>query len=117
MPKASEVASELRKLADSLDREPDATIRNPWIMFYCDERDEFLNTARLLPRPLTKRDGIDGKNYELVYGDILGPVHVECCVPKSKACRLVKPAQEAVYECLPILSADEEAALETAVAE
>ncbi len=52
MPKAHEVASELRKLANSLDREPETLITQPLVFFNTGARkSEFLNLARLFPRP------------------------------------------------------------------
>lgn len=115
MSKASEVASELRKLADALDREPEANVRHPWISFYCQhsgEKEAFMNLARILPRPLKKEYDNEGKSWDrlrLVYGDVSkGPIHVELSIHRSSVCRMIRPAQEAVYDCKPVLSKEEE---------
>lgn len=116
MPKASEVAAELRKFADSLDRNPDAEIAVPAIYshhWYKDSKQAFMNLARLMPRPLVK---------SLSYGDKPDRVltyespalRIVASIPQSLTCELIAPATPAVYRCDPILSESEDAELESA---
>ena len=113
MPLAKDVASELRKLADALDREPNAQIEPFLIQSPHSGRDEkaaFLSLVRLLPRPLTK--GGDADRLVIRWGQpFKTPVSVRVSIPRSYLCRLVKPAQPAEYECDPILSQIEEESL------
>ena len=107
MPKASEVAAELRKLADSLEQEPDAEISQPWVTFW-PSRESFLALARVLPRPFAKKYERD--TIQLIYGASAGtPIYVRVEAQRTAVCRVVKPAQEAVYECEPLLSEAAEA--------
>ena len=107
--KASELATKLRKLADGLDKAPDAEI-NPYVSISpsCDNKETFLELAKVLPRPLTKKIRHEGTTYEdfTLEGDgfFLG-------IPRSKICVIVEPARPAQYECPSILSEAEEAAL------
>lgn len=109
--KAGEVAQELRKLADALDKEPEILIPQAFMFLSCryesNGREMFLNLARLMPRPLVKKQ--DGADLELTYrGDALS---VKAYVEQSKVCTLKEPARPAVYECEPLLSQEEEATL------
>ena len=107
--KASELATKLRKLADALDKAPDAEI-NPYVSISPrnDDKETFLELAKVLPRPLTKKIRHEGTSYEdfTLEGDgfVLG-------IPRSKMCILVEPARPARYECPTIFSDEEEAAL------
>lgn len=115
MPTAHEVAVELRRIADALDKEPDTPVKQAWLHFYCDTKEEFLNAVRLLPRPLSKRYDKDGDSWDRLHVEHgyrkPSPVWVQASVLRSKVCRLVQEAREAVYECEPLLSQDEDAAL------
>ena len=107
--KASELATKLRKLADGLDRAPEAEI-TPYFSITPrhDNKETFLELAKVLPRPLTKKIRHEGTNYEdfTLEGDGF------ClCIPRSKMCILVEPARPARYECPSILSDEEESAL------
>ncbi|HWF62905.1 MAG TPA: hypothetical protein VN666_21715 [Nitrospira sp.] len=112
MPKASEVAAELRKVADLLDREPEAEIKKPLISAGSDEKDEFLAIARLMPRPFKKtyRDWCGTPSIELDYES--EAVRIWALAPRSVACRVIKPAVPAVYDCEPLLTLEEESSLE-----
>ena len=107
--KASELATKLRKLADGLDKAPDAEI-DPYVSISPRKGDKetFLELAKVLPRPLTKKIRHEGTSYEdfTLEGDgfVLG-------IPRSTMCILVEPARPARYECPTILSDEEEAAL------
>jgi hypothetical protein len=113
MPLAHEVAIELRKLADSIDREPNAVIIKPFISFYCDRKDEFIAVANILPRPLTKResDSDNDRWCRIRIGYDTASITVDASLRKSLTCELVEPAKPAVYRCAPILSLEEDDAL------
>lgn len=110
MPKASEVATGLRKLADALDRNPDLTIIRPRIGFWYDtQKDAFVETCRLLPRPLVKKFPKATGAWERVYVEHDNAViEVFATIYQSNFCHLVTPAQPAVYECDSILSPEDE---------
>ena len=112
MTTAGQVASELRKLADALDKEPDASIVSPSIYFccsYCGEASKpaFLAIAKLLPRPLNKKPR--GDEYRLEYST--KNLSVQAYIERNQICTLIEPAKPAVYDCPSILSEAEEAAL------
>jgi hypothetical protein len=107
--KASELATKLRTLADSLDKAPDAEI-HPYVSITPsgDNKETFIELAKVLPRPLTKKIRHEGTSYEdyTLEGD--GFV---LSIPRSALCVIVEPARPARYECPSILSEAEEAAL------
>ena len=107
--KASELATKLRKLADGLDKAPDAEI-TPYVSISLSDKATFLELAKVVPRPLTKKIRYEGTNYEdfTLEGDgfVIG-------IPRSEVCVLVEPARTARYKCPSILSDEEEAALGT----
>lgn len=106
MPKASEVAAELRKLASSLDSFPDAEIPRGWCDFFCHaDKESFLTLALNMPRPFEKI--YEAGDLRVRYNN--PALRVDLHVRRDTVCRLVKPAQEAVYECEPLLSDAEEA--------
>lgn len=104
MPQASEVAAELRKLADSLDTTPDAEIPAPGLYFPCCylDKQHFLNVAAILPRPFAKTYPAGGKEIEIQYKTAAISIYTRAL--RENVCRIVKPAQEAVYACEPLLS-------------
>src|SRR6266705_1744992 len=103
--KAGLVAMELRKLADALDVQPDEVIIKPWVSFYGDSKNEFLATARLMPRPFKKSVSFD----RIMLEHRNDGLEVRVSVPQALGCELVEPAKPAVYRCDPILSELEEA--------
>ena len=110
MPKAIEVANELRRIADSLSAQPDAEVQKAWVTFYCASKELFLSTFRALPRPLAKKYDTDGDSWDRVHLEHRGTgVDLDCSVYRSTICELVEPAKEAVYRCEPLLSDEEEA--------
>jgi hypothetical protein len=112
MPKAHEVATELRKLADSLDANPEVSLKLPWVMFYCDTKEQFLNAASILPRPLAKTESDANSSYNRIRIEYNTPaIEVSASVYKSLTYELVEPAKPAVFRCDPILSALEEAGI------
>jgi hypothetical protein len=107
--KASEFALKLRKLADGLDKAPEAEIYTyVSITPAHNDKQTFLALAKLMPRPLTKKIRYEGTNYQdfTLEGDgfFLG-------IPRSMICTLIEPAKPAVYDCPSILSKEEEDAL------
>ena len=110
--KAGLVAIELRKLADALDKEPEASIVRPNIYFTCSYvgdfgKDAFLSLAKLLPRPLVKRP--TESEYQLAGEN--DAISFETSITRSQICTLVEAAKPAVYDCPSILSEAEEASL------
>ena len=107
--KASELATKLRTLADGLDKAPDAEI-SPYVSITPRNNDKqtFLELAKVLPRPLTKKIRHEGTSYEdfTLEGD-----GFLLSIPRSALCVIVEPARPARYECPSILSEAEEAAL------
>jgi|GEM_PF-3526593 len=114
---AGNVANELRKLADALDREPEQELPQARVEFYCKYMGEkgkpmFLALARLLPRPLAKGP----KKYDESAIDVSfssEALQVYACIERNKVCKLVEPSRTipAVYECEPLLSEEEAAAV------
>ena len=77
MPKANEVARELRMLADALDVNPMLEIVHPSIYFnHGAKKGTFVDLAKILPRPLRKRVGRDDDPYSA------------CCRARSKRKRM-----------------------------
>lgn len=114
MSKAGSVAIELRRLADALDKQPDAEIIKPMVTFYGYEKSSFIATVKLLPRPLKKRisEPGDSKWARVRVGYVGDAIDIDASVPQSLTCELVQPAKAAVYRCDPIFSEEEDAALE-----
>lgn len=114
MPKASEIAAELRKFADRLDSMPDVKLVKPYIhfshTFHANPKEIFLSLVKVLPRPLKKSDGYTRDEMKVEYTS--AALDISGNVAKSATCRIVTPAQEAVYECEPILSQEELAEVE-----
>jgi len=114
MPLAKDIAIELRKMADALDKEPETEVQQCWISYVCSDRQIFLNTARLMPRPFTKKYYDEGDKYPKIKigsKDFSGPIHWNVSAPRDVACRVIEPAKPAVYDCTPLLSEEEDAAL------
>jgi hypothetical protein len=114
MPTASEVATELRKIADQLDKTPEAEIVKPILRFhhsYQGTKENFIDLAKVFPRPIAKGDGYKHDEYTLSHDS--EAVEVYASIGKSKVCTLVEEARPARYECTPLLSLEEEAALGT----
>lgn len=107
MTKAHEVAAELRKFADCLDTEPDAEVVRVYINQFYYNKEPFLAMSKLIPRPLAKVYGTD----RLLISHDTEAVCINVSIPRDKVCTLVKEAQPAVYECEPLLSAEDETKL------
>jgi hypothetical protein len=108
---AAETATELRRIADALDKHPELSIE-PYLSIHAesDDKETFLSLAKIMPRPMEK--GIDFP--DSTYEDFkLEHKFWRIKIPRSAMCVLVEPARPARYECPSILSAEEEAALGT----
>lgn len=104
MPLAKEVAAEFRRLADCLDKEPDAQIDRPlvsWYHYSKDQRELFLKEARLLPRPL-KKSVSSSDELSIDYNSPAMWAYAK--IPRNAICELIEPAKPAVYKCEPLLS-------------
>lgn len=115
MPKAHEIATELRKLADALDTQPEADLVRPFLSWHHHsegEKGSFISIAKILPRPFKKTVDNLGNNPIIDIQYQSDSITVYAQIPQSLTCELVEPAKPAVYRCDPILSALEEAQLE-----
>jgi len=103
MPKMSEVAAELRKLADAMDQYPDAEIARPLISIGSNERDLFKNAAKVMPHPFTKEmsDWCGTPSIQLNHES--DSIRVWALADRKGVCRIIKPAIPAEYECDPLL--------------
>ena len=113
MPTAHEVATELRKFADTLDTNPEAQIAKPNIWWYFwgeTDKEMFKRIARMFPRPLRKRiDDPESSRPMIAIESANGIIDFETRIPQSVTCRIIEPARPAVFECDPIFSETEEA--------
>jgi hypothetical protein len=112
-PKASDVATELRNLADAIDKLGDAETIRPFVYFgHADNRKEcFIALAKVLPRPLTKIYE-EGPYPDLKLEHNNDNLHITAAIPRSEVCEIVEPARPAKYHCPSIFSTEEEASLE-----
>lgn len=114
MPKASEVAAELRKIADALDQSPDVETITPhlsWFHSFDGSKDQFIATARLLPHPLEKIYEKDGSYPRVEVRHTTASLVSEVSIYKESICRIIRPAQPAEYDCELTLSETEDASL------
>ena len=105
---AGQVATELRRLADALDKEPELAISRPSVYIsyrYGGDtaKDMFIGIARILPRPLAKIY----KDDELQLKYESPALNVQAYIERNKVCEIVEPARPAVYHCVPLLSDEE----------
>ena len=113
-PTAGQVAYNLRRIADALDKSPESKVEQVMVSFYCNDhsaadkgKSVFLTLARLLPHPLQK-DFTDS-TLTLVYKN--EAINLRAQIDRVFICTLREPARPAVYDCPSILSDEEEAAL------
>lgn len=115
MAKAADIASALRKLADSLDTIPEQELPTPRIHFCCtyqnDPKTPFKALASVMPHPL-KKEYDEAEHGDLNLRFSSDAMYINAYVSRAKVCRLVEPAKPARYECDPLLSADDEAELD-----
>ncbi len=114
MPTANAIATELRRIADFLDKTPDAEVSSARLSFYHNlsrTKEEFINLVKVFPRPFVKGDGY--RHDEVTLEHESDTVTVYASIDRSQVCTLVEPARPARYECIPLLSLEEENALGT----
>jgi hypothetical protein len=115
MPFAKEIAAELRKIADALDLNPEVETIKPtlsFFFFYAEEKEKFMATARLLPRPVQKQYPEDDDHFSRVrVVHSADAVDVETSIYRTAICTIVKPAQPAEYDCSLTLLDHEDASL------
>lgn len=112
MHKAGEVATELRRIADALDAKPELTLE-PYLSISVtgDDKDTFVELAKIMPRPMAKGIDFEGSTYEDFK---LQHSFWRIKIPRSNVCIVKEPARPAVFECPSILSEAEEATLTSA---
>ena len=114
MPFARDVANELRKLADALDKEPKTEVAQPLFSFINNTKEKFMASARLLPRPLAKviqQDfvALENPNHReepIWYRSCEGHVTGLCCIDNFlQEFKLVyDPLPDLLEACLKVLS-------------
>lgn len=113
--KAIDAVENLRKLADLLEKHPEANVQTAFYYLYFSDKESFLAIARDLPRPFAKEyDSRENGYLTLTHGDYRKGGESTLKILRADACTLVEPAKPAVYSCDPILSAEEDAQLEGA---
>lgn len=113
-PTAKEVASDLRKLADHFEALGDVPMEKPRLDLtrMITDKEAFLRAVAVMPHPLTKNYGANGDKYSLVHvTHNLEALEVDASAFRYVVCKMVRPAQEAEYECEPLLSQAEEESL------
>jgi hypothetical protein len=106
MAKGIELANELRKLADAVEGLEEVQRPN---IYFCylygqDERkQEFINFAKVLPKPFEKQ--FSDSELNLIYDS--NAIWVKAYIERNKVCKIVTPAIPAVYDCEPLLTAEE----------
>lgn len=101
-----EYAKQLRVLADFLDSKPEFETKCKLYAFFSYyEKDDFLAAVKAVGSG--KKEFTDN---EIQFLPVINDnfIHLRLTAPRSAVCRLV---QEAKYECDPLLSPEEEAAL------
>jgi len=109
---AAETATELRRIADALDTNPQLKL-HPFLLIHTesDDKESFLDLAKTMPRPMEKGVDFEGAPYEDFK---LSHSFWSIKIPRSNMCVLVEPARPARYECPSIFSPEDEAELEQA---
>jgi hypothetical protein len=109
--KSHQLATELAKLAEHLNAQPDMDLGDIRIANHSCTGEQFKAIAKVMPKPLHKRitnDSLDWIYLETPDGAILAmSFHAE----RKRICTLITPAQPAVYACEPLLSDEEIEAL------
>ena len=115
MPTARGVAIELRRVADALDLNADVEVKKPSLDFsFWDksEKDLFLATARVLPRPVEKKYPVDPDRFSRVrVENDSQALMVSASIYREAICRIIRPAQAAQYDCEFTLLEHEDASL------
>jgi hypothetical protein len=105
-----EYAQKLKIAAEFFLSKPEFKIRNSPILFssYWSDKEAFLAAVKALGSGEKKYEGESLKFIVTITEGLTFDVEVS----RSAVCRLVKPAQPAVYDCEPLLSQEEEATLD-----
>jgi hypothetical protein len=106
---AGQIAAELRRIADVLDKEPETELVQPRLGFYHGygaTKEPFRSLARIFPRPFKKGEGYDHDQITLTHET--PALEVYAAIDRSKVCVLESPAIPAKYRCEPLLSEAEE---------
>ena len=114
MPKSSEVAAELRRIADSFDLNPDVEVKKPRLSFYYsfgETKESFLAAARLIPHPVEKVYDTNVAYPRVYVRHDTDALLTEVSIYKETICTIVEPARPAVYDCNLTLSEAEDASL------
>jgi hypothetical protein len=113
MPKAVEIAAELRRIADVLDKEPEAELVKPTLSFHhWSDKARFLELVKVFPRPFDKEYEPPTDEYaNLILKHSTDGLFVFSSILRNAVCRIKTPAQAAEYECEPLLSLEEEEAI------
>jgi hypothetical protein len=107
---AHEIANKLREIADRFDAQPELQLESASLHFHPYGKQHFLNTVSLMPRPFKKSvPSWDDESIQIEHEN--DAVKVYATAKRKLACRLITPAQPAVYDCDPLLSQAEEDAL------
>ena len=110
---AGQVANELRRIADIFDKSPDKVIIKPTLDFYHgyeSAKETFVSLAHIFPRPFEKGEGYGHDQMTLTHES--DALQVYASIDRSKVCTLKRAAIPAEYECEPLLSQIEEAAID-----
>lgn len=115
MVKGIELAKELRKLADGVEGMSEVvTFSTPRVYFgfaYGNEKHKqgFIEFAKIMPKPFEKK--FTDYELQLVYEN--ESLAVQAYIERDKVCKIITPAQPAVYDCEALLSQAEIAQLGT----
>jgi hypothetical protein len=105
------LAANYRKLADWLDSKPEFEPRDEvaeLTQFYFSHKEEFLSFVRAVRNGVKRFTEHDVR----FTADTPDGMTVWAEVDRNSVCRIVTPAQPAVYDCEPLLSQDEMAEIE-----
>lgn len=107
--KAIDAVSNLRTLADLLEKNGDTEIQMSSAIVWIYNKESFLTLAKDFPRPVRKvREERNYGNFKLEHGVLLSTGVIELLIPNSRICELIEPARPAVYKYPQILSLEEE---------
>src|SRR5271156_2491127 len=115
MVKGIELAKELRKLADAVEGlEEVVTLSTPRVYFgfaYGNEKHKqsFIEFAKVMPKPFEKK--FTDNELQLIREN--ESLVIQAYIERDKVCKIITPAQPAVYDCEALLSQAEIAQLGT----
>jgi hypothetical protein len=98
----TEFAQSLREIADLFEKHPEASLPHPTLNIFAFDREEFIRTVKALSDGGTVHKYADAEEsaWPRYHGkrDFHGVV-VDCEIDRKSVCRIIKPAQPAIYEC------------------